>query len=69
MKSLYEHQKKKHQELMEVLTQVPTEFHKLPFHYWGTETIIIDFLVDKACNLLWHPCLIHCGQHILKDLH
>ena len=54
---------------MQVLTQILTQFHSLPFHYWGTETFTIQLLSDKARDLLWHQQLIHCDQHTLKDLH
>ena len=52
MKSLYEHQQQQHQDLVNVLTQIPEEFHTLPFHYWGTKTITIDTLSDEARNVL-----------------
>ena len=51
MKYLYEHQQQ-HQDLMNILTQIPKEFHILPFHYWGTKTVIIDALSDEAQNIL-----------------
>ena len=54
---------------MEILTQISTQFHSLPFRYWGTETFTIQLLSDEAQDLLWHQRLIHCGQHTLKDLH
>ena len=54
---------------MEVLTQIPKEFHSLPFHCWGTETVTIKSLADEARDLLWHQRLIHCGQHSFADIH
>ena len=48
MKLLYDHQQKQHEDLIKALTQVPTEFHSLPFHYWGTETFTIQSLSDEA---------------------
>ena len=69
MQSLYEHQQKQHKDLMEVLTQNPEQFHKLPFHYWGTETVTINALSEEAQSLLWHQRLIHCGEHTMKNLH
>ena len=44
IKSLYEHQQKQHKDLMEVLTQIPKQFHKLLFHYWNSETVTINAL-------------------------
>mgnify|MGYP003331624888 CR=1 FL=1 len=41
MKALYEHQQKQHEDLMDILTQIPTQFHSLPFHFWGTENFTI----------------------------
>ena len=69
MKSLYEYQQKQYQDLMEVLTQIPKEFHSLPFHCWGIETVTINALADEAQDLLWYQRLIHCGQHSFADIH
>ena len=54
---------------MEVLTHIPKSFHTLPYHVWGTEQVLIDSLSDEACSHLWHHCLIHCGEHTLKEAH
>ena len=48
MKSLYEHQQKQHQDLMELLTQIPSQFLSLSFHNWGTETFTLQSLADEA---------------------
>lgn len=69
IKYIYEHQQKQHEELIEVLTQVPPRFHTLPYHLWGTEQVLIDSLSDESHSHLWHHCLIHCGEHTLKEAH
>ena len=69
LQSLYEYQQKKHIELMDVLTQVPPEFHTLPFHLWDTDEAVVDSITDSARGLLWHQRLIHVGQNSMKDIH
>ena len=69
LKYIYQHQQKQHENLMEVLTQVPETFHTLPFHMLGTEQVLIDSLSDEARSHLWHQRLIHCGKHSMKDAH
>ena len=69
MQSLYEYQQQKHIELMDVLTQVPPEFHTLPFHLWDTDEAVVDSITDSARGLLWHQRLIHIGQNSMKDIH
>lgn len=69
MKSLYKYQQEQHQDLMEVLIQIPKEIHSLSFHSWSTETITINTLAEEARDLLWHQHLIHCEQHTFDDLH
>ena len=69
LQTLYEYQQQKHIELMEVLTQVPPEFHTLPFHLWDTDEAMVDSITDSARELLWHQKLIHVGQHSMKSLH
>ena len=54
---------------MEILSHIPKSFHTLPYHVWGTEQALIDPLSDEACSHLWHHCLIHCGEHTLKEAH
>ena len=54
---------------MEVLTHVPENFHTSPYHVWETEQVLIDSLSDEAHTHLWHHCLIHCGEHTLKETH
>lgn len=54
---------------MEVLTQIPKEFHSLPFYRWDTETFTINALAEEVKDLLWHQRLIHCGQHSFADIH
>ena len=54
---------------MEVLTHVPQIFHTLSYHVWGTEQVSIDSFSDEAHSHLWHHCLIHCGEHTLKEAH
>ena len=66
---LYEYQQQKHIELMDVLTQVPPEFHSIPFHLWDTEEAVVDSITDSARELLWHQLLIHIGQHSMKNIH
>ena len=51
---------------MDTLDKSPPEFHRLPFHLWRT---FPDSLSDSAHELLWHKCLIHCGEHTLRDIH
>ena len=31
---------------MDVLTQVPLEFHKLSFHLWNTDEAVVDSIID-----------------------
>ena len=47
MKSFYEHQQQQHEDLIQTLTQIPTQFHSLPFHYWGTETLLYNLFLMK----------------------
>ena len=67
LKYIYQHQQQQHEELMEVLTHVPKTFHTSPYHVWGTEQVLIGSLSDEARSHLWHHCLIHCGEHTLKE--
>ena len=69
MQSLCEYQQQKHIESMDVLTQVPLEFHKLPFHLWDTDETVVYSITDSARELLWHQHLIHIGQHSMKNIH
>ena len=54
---------------MYIITQISPKFHTLLFHYWGTKQVFIDSLSDEIVSYLWHHCLIHCVEHILKDAH
>lgn len=69
MKSLYEYQQQKHIELIDILTQVLPDFHKLPFYFWDTDEAVINFITDSAREMLWHQRLIHIGQHSMKNIH
>ena len=69
MQSLYEYQQQKHIELMDVLTQVPPEFHTFLFHLWDTDEAVVNSITDSAREMLWHQRLIHIGQNSMKDIH
>ena len=69
MQSLFEYQQQKHNELMDFLTQVPPEFHKLSFNPWDTDEVVVDSITDSARRLLWHQHLIHISQHSMKNIH
>ena len=49
--------------------EISPKFHRLPFHLWGTSPLLIDSLSHSAHELLWHQCLIHCGEHTLRYIH
>ena len=54
---------------MDVLTQIPPEFHLLPFHIWDMEEAVVDSITDSTRELLWHQFLIHIGQYSMKNIH
>ena len=49
--------------------EMSQKFHRLPFHLCGTHPCLIDSLSDSSYELLWHPRLIHCGEHTLMYIH
>ena len=59
MQSLYELQQQKHIELMDVLTQVPPEFHTLPFQLWDTDEAVVNSITDSSLEMLWYQCSFH----------
>lgn len=69
LKYIYQHQQKQHEELIEILINIPQTIHILPYHVWGTEQVLIYSISDEARSHLWHHRLIHCGEHTLKEAH
>lgn len=64
-----EQHQQQHIELMDMLEDIPPEFYKLPYNLWGASSQLIDSLADSSQELLWHKCLICCGEQTLKDVH
>ena len=47
LQTLCEYQQHQHIEIMEILTQVPPEFHKLLFPLWDTNEIVFNSITDS----------------------
>ena len=54
MQSFYECQQQKHIELINVLTQVPPEFHTLHFQLYDTDEAVVDSITDYSGEMLRH---------------
>ena len=69
LKPIHELKQMQHINLMDTLNKINPEYHKLPFHLWGTTPEKNNSLADSACKLLQHQYFIYYGEHILNDIH
>lgn len=58
MRLIYKHQQQEHIVLMNSLESVPSHFHKLTLHSCIHSNIPVNYLTEKAHEIIWHQQLI-----------
>ena len=67
MQLIYEYKQKERIKLINELKQVPTQYHKLPFHKWISNNTPVNALKMQAHEMLLHKRLIHLSPSTLKS--
>ena len=67
--AVYLDQQQKYDKLREELTQVPGEFHGIPYHDYIHRHTPVHSLRERTERMLWHQRLGHPSDHYLYNAH